>query len=118
MNPYGGLANRWFQPLTHVSASVMRSRGALAFKDWAYSGVYRPYQLRLGPSVASMMIFYGTPMKSRDKRVFHALHVSSNGNSSQVASRSLLFHVARGYSALFFFHIGRASVRESVCEFL
>src|SRR3546814_9507159 len=66
----------------------MRSRGALAFKDWAYSGVYRPYQLRLGPSVASMMIFYGTPLKSRDKRVFHALHVRSNVNSSQVAARS------------------------------
>src|SRR3546814_8319210 len=73
----------------------MRSRGALAFKDWAYSGVYRPYQLRLGPSVASMMIFYGTPLKSRDKRVFHALHVRSNVNSSRVAARSLLFHVAR-----------------------
>src|SRR3546814_4529513 len=87
MNPYGGLANRWFQPLTHVSASVMRSRGALAFKDWAYSGVYRPYQLRLGPSVASMMIFYGTPLKSRDKRVFHALHVRrSEEHTSELQS--------------------------------
>jgi hypothetical protein len=27
MYPYDGLANRWFQPLTHVSGSQRRGRG-------------------------------------------------------------------------------------------
>ena len=28
-SPYGGLANRWFQPLTHVSGSGSEKRGAI-----------------------------------------------------------------------------------------
>ena len=33
--PYGGLANRWFQPLTHVSGSGARIRGpGYSGGDW------------------------------------------------------------------------------------
>ena len=37
MYPYDGLANRWFQPLTHVSGSQQRAR-AIATVFWGGKG--------------------------------------------------------------------------------